>query len=249
MIRAPFGVLEGGREVRPDNAEWNCRNCSGSPVSTSHHTIRGMAPMPRPGLSDRRGLRDDERMTTLADLDWPRLTTRLELRPARAEDAAEVWRWHRSPVVTEWLSRLATDQAVFTARFESGLDETVLGLLDGRVVASAKVHIEDGWAQDEIAEQAAGRQCEVGWVLDPSVQGQGLGTELATGVLAIAFEGLGVHRAVAYCFADNTASQKVMERAGMRLEGRYRADSLHRSGRWLDSLAYAMLTDEWRARS
>lgn len=186
-------------------------------------------------------------MTVLADLDWPRRTERLELRPARAEDAVEVWRWHRLPVVTEWLPRLSTDQAAFIAHFDSRLDETVLALLGGRIVGSAKVHVEDGWAQAEIAEQARGRQCELGWVLDPAVQRQGLGTELAAGLLAIAFDGLRVRRVVAYCFADNTASWKVMEKVGMRREGHYRAESLHRSGRWVDGLAYAILTDEWRA--
>lgn len=188
-------------------------------------------------------------MTTLADLDWPRRTARLELRPARADDAAEVWRWHRLPAVTEWLSRLATDQAGFAAHFSSRLDETVLARLDGRIVGSAKVHVEDGWAQAEVAEQARGQQCEVGWVLDPSVQGRGFGTELAGELLAIAFDGLRVRRVVAYCFADNPASWKLMEKIGMRREGHYRAESLHRSGRWVDGLAYAMLADEWRAGS
>lgn len=187
-------------------------------------------------------------MMVLADLDWPRRTERLELRPARAEDAAAVWRWHRQPEVTEWLSRLATDQAAFTARFEARLDETVLVVLDSRIVGSAKLHVEDGWAQDEIAEQAHAQQCELGWVLDPTVQGKGLGTELAAELLAIAFDGLGVRRVVAYCFADNTASWKLMEKIGMRLEGHYRADSLHRSGRWMDSMAWALLAEEWQRR-
>lgn len=187
-------------------------------------------------------------MTALDEFDWPRRTARLELWPARADDAAEVWRWNRLPVVTEWLPRLATDQAAFTAHFEARLHQTVLARLEGRIVASAKVHVEDGWAQDEIAEQARGQQCELGWVLDPAVHRQGLGTELAAELLAIAFDGLGVRRVVAYCFADNTASWKVMEKVGMRREGHYRAESLHRSGRWVDGLAYALLAQEWRTR-
>ncbi|MCA0252373.1 MAG: GNAT family N-acetyltransferase [Actinobacteria bacterium] len=186
-------------------------------------------------------------MRTLNDLDWPRRTARLELRPARAQDAPEVWRWHRLPAVTEWLSRAAGDQAAFVARFESRLDETVVAVLDGRIVGSAKLHLEDGWAQDEVAAQAHRQQCELGWVLDPSVQGRGLGTELAAELLAIAFDGLRVRRVAAYCFADNTASWKVMQKVGMRLEGRYRAESLHRSGRWVDGMAWALLADEWRA--
>jgi RimJ/RimL family protein N-acetyltransferase len=36
-----------------------------------------------------------------------------------------------------------------------------------------------------------------------------------------------------------------MERVGMRREGAFRADSLHRDGRWLDSYAYGLLREEW----
>ena len=34
----------------------------------------------------------------------------------------------------------------------------------------------------------------------------------------------------------------------MRREEYALSDSLHRSGRWLDGLAYGLLADEWRAR-
>ena len=157
-----------------------------------------------------------------------------------------MWNWRRLPEVAEWLPQLATDQAAFAAHFDSRLSETVVALLDGRIVAFAKVKVEDGWAQHEIAEQARGQQCELGWILDPGVHRQGLGTELAADLLALAFEGLRVRRVVAYCFADNTPSWKLMGKIGMRREGHYRAESLHRSGRWLDGLAYAMLADEWQ---
>ena len=34
----------------------------------------------------------------------------------------------------------------------------------------------------------------------------------------------------------------------MRREAHTRADSLHRTGGWLDGMEYAVLADEWRAR-
>ena len=51
---------------------------------------------------------------------------------------------------------------------------------------------------------------------------------------------------LANCFADNVASSRLMERLGMRRETHALADSLHRSGEWLDSLGYALLAGEWR---
>jgi RimJ/RimL family protein N-acetyltransferase len=54
-----------------------------------------------------------------------------------------------------------------------------------------------------------------------------------------------VHRVVASCFLDNDASRRLMERLGMRRETHAVAESLHRSGRWLDTVGYALLADEW----
>jgi RimJ/RimL family protein N-acetyltransferase len=49
----------------------------------------------------------------------------------------------------------------------------------------------------------------------------------------------------ANCFADNVASWRLMERVGMRRELHAVRESLHRSGKWLDGLGYALLADEW----
>ena len=46
--------------------------------------------------------------------------------------------------------------------------------------------------------------------------------------------------------ADFTGhSWRLMERVGMRRESHFVRGSLHRSGEWLDKLAYALLADEW----
>ena len=50
-----------------------------------------------------------------------------------------------------------------------------------------------------------------------------------------------MRRVEAACFAENLASRRVMEKIGMRLEGVFREESLHRSGRWLDGMSYALL--------
>ena len=91
-------------------------------------------------------------------------------------------------------------------------------------------------------------QAELGWVVDPAYAGQGLATEAARAVLRICFEDLGLRRVTAQCFADNVASWRLMERLGMRREQYTVRDSLHRSGKWMDGMAYAILGDEWQAR-
>ena len=84
-------------------------------------------------------------------------------------------------------------------------------------------------------------------MLDPRFTGRGFATEAVRELLRLCFEDLGVRRVVAYCFADNQASWRLMERLGMRRETHAVEESLHRSGRWLDSYGYALLAEEWSA--
>lgn len=182
---------------------------------------------------------------TLADLDWPLRTERLEPRPGRAQDAAAIWPWYRSPEVQEWTTTLSPTLAAHQEHWEAGLAAAVVGLHEGAVVAVGKVERQDAWSQTDMRERAAGRQAELGWVLDPAVQGGGLGTEFAAALLGLAFDGISVRRVEAACFADNLASRRVMEKIGLRLEGVFREESLHRSGRWLDGMSYALLASEY----
>lgn len=182
---------------------------------------------------------------SLERLDWPLLTSRLTLRPARVSDATEIWAWQQLPEVIQWTPRQLPSLEAFTVHWVKHLDQTLVVGQGGRLIGSAKISVQNAWAQEEVVTQAAGAEAEIGWALNPSVHGQGYGTELAVGLLAICFDGLGLHRVVGICFANNAASARVMEKAGMRQEAHFRADSLHRDGRWYDTYCYAMLASEW----
>jgi RimJ/RimL family protein N-acetyltransferase len=188
-------------------------------------------------------------MTSLAGLSWPRNTDRLDVRPATADDAAELYAWQSDPAVSLWMPSEHTSPEQYAAWLTERLPETLVARLDGRIVAAAKLHVEDAWAQDEIADRARNTQAEVGWSVDPLHQGRGIATELAAELLRLCFAELGVRRVVAVCFADNAASWRIMEKLGMRKEAHFVADSLHRDGRWLDSAWYALLDDEWKQHS
>lgn len=184
----------------------------------------------------------------LTDLDWPLRTDRLSLRPAAPEDAEVIWPWYRLPEVQEWTTTLSPTFEAHQEWWNHTLAESVVALQHDRIVAAGKVARRDAWSQADMVEQARGRQAEIGWVLDPDVQGQGLGTEFAAALLHLAIDGLGVRRVEAQCFADNRASRRVMEKNGMRCEGVFVEESLHRSGRWLDGASYALLASEYRAQ-
>jgi len=190
-------------------------------------------------------------MTSKLDrVDWPVRTQRLSIRPATAADVDATWRFRRLPVVGEWITRAPTSRADYAEQFldPDRLAKTLVVELDGDVIGDLMLAIDDAWSQSEVEDRAKGVQAELGWVLDPAHGGNGYATEAVEAVIRICFERLGLRRVVANCFADNTASSRMMERLGMRLEVRTRQDSLHRSGRWLDGLGYALLADEWRAR-
>ncbi|MGO4536468.1 GNAT family N-acetyltransferase [Leifsonia sp. 2MCAF36] len=59
---------------------------------------------------------------------------------------------------------------------------------------------------------------EIGWHFHPDAWGNGYATEAASAVLERAF-GAGLPKVVAVTRTDNTASQRVCERIGMRYEG------------------------------
>lgn len=183
---------------------------------------------------------------TLADLAWPRRTSRMSVRPARAEDAEPLWPWRGLPEVNHYLGTTPADLDDFRAGWCEGLERSVVAELDGRPVGSGKVEVQDAWAQSAARDRARRTQAEIGWLLDPALHGQGLGTELARELLAIAFH-LGVRRVEAHAFAENTASVRIMEKIGLRREGYFVEESLHASGVWLDGVTYALLAREFHA--
>ncbi|MBN1485451.1 MAG: GNAT family N-acetyltransferase [Chloroflexia bacterium] len=95
-------------------------------------------------------------------------------------------------------------------------------------------------------ESAAAREADIGYELDPRCWGRGYATEAARAMLAFGFSELELHRVWAWCIAENARSARVLERIGMRQEGRLR-DKEYLRGRWWDTLLYAILDHEWAA--
>lgn len=184
----------------------------------------------------------------LSAVSWPVRTARLTIRPSTVDDLPAMFEIRRRPEVSEWLPTLPTDRDAFVERMSDPerLAVTLALEVDGALAGDLYLNIGAPWAQAEVADQARGTQAELGWVLAPEHAGRGLATEAAAELLRICFEDLGLRRVVALCFADNVASWTIMEKLGMRREEHNRAESLHRSGRWLDGLGYALLADEWR---
>jgi RimJ/RimL family protein N-acetyltransferase len=183
---------------------------------------------------------------SITDLAWPVTTERLALRPAEQRDALPTYAFRSKEGVARWLTNLPHDPAAWEAGFGDRIPHTLVVEKDGEVIGDLYLHVQDPWSQAEVREQAARTQAEIGYVFDPRYAGHGYATEAVRAELRICFDELGLRRVVASCFANNEASWRLMERVGMRRELYAVRESLHRSGMWLDGMAYALLADEWR---
>lgn len=92
------------------------------------------------------------------------------------------------------------------------------------------------------------RQGEIGYIFHPDHHGHGYATEATEVVVRMGFDGLGVHRLIGRLDGRNTASARLLERLGMRREAYFVQNEVVK-GEWTDEAVYAMLEDEWRARS
>lgn len=86
---------------------------------------------------------------------------------------------------------------------------------------------------------------EIGYWLGKPYWGRGITTVAVRAVTAYGFETLGLIRLEAHIFARNTASARVLEKAGYQREGLLRRASM-KEGEALDNVLYAILKEEWR---
>jgi RimJ/RimL family protein N-acetyltransferase len=87
---------------------------------------------------------------------------------------------------------------------------------------------------------------EIGYVLHPDRAGHGYATEAGRALLALAFDGLGLHRVVGRIDARNEPSAAVLRRLGMRQEAALIENEWFK-GEWTTEIDFAVLEHEWRA--
>ncbi len=115
----------------------------------------------------------------------------------------------------------------------------------GQIVAIGFLDVATGMGQPGMPQLTEG---VIGYIVDPAFANQGFGSTLARGLLAAAFDDLRLRRVTASCNADNPASARVLEKAGMRREQHGVEDSWHAELGWVDGYQYALLDKEWQAR-
>lgn len=88
----------------------------------------------------------------------------------------------------------------------------------------------------------------IGYSMDQNFIGRGIVTEAVHLVMDFAFNTINIHRIEAYVAPQNSASVRVLEKAGFTREGLLR-ELLFINGKWVDHYMYAILQREYRTRN
>lgn len=174
------------------------------------------------------------------------VTARVTFREFEDGDVDAVTVWMSDPAVSRfmtwdpgdrsraeaWLRQVAADASALP---RTSWELAVVEVATGLVVGAGRLTVRD-------AQHRCG---DVGYVLRRDRWGLGLGSEVARQLVERGFERVGLHRIEATCDVENVASARVLEKAGLRLEGRLR-ERYQIRGEWRDSLLYARLARDGR---
>lgn len=189
-------------------------------------------------------------------LGWPRLTERLALRPATLDDVDAIHEYRSRPDFVRYVTHGALTRDEVVARVTERIERSVLGARKpglglaveerdaGRLVGDVMLMVKPARS---IAGPVDAWEGMIGYGLHPDVHGKAYAAEVAAALLVIGFDDLGLRRIRADAMAENVASNRVLEKIGMRLEATERAACLGKDGRWLDVNWWALLRDEWSA--
>ena len=94
---------------------------------------------------------------------------------------------------------------------------------------------------------------ELGFIFAKAFWRHGYAFESSSEIMRYCFEELGAHRMMAQCCTENLASQKLLERLGMRKEAHHLHCASYKRDRlgnriWWDLFEYAILFDEWEQK-
>ena len=170
-------------------------------------------------------------------------TERLKLRKLTMRDAGDVFEYASVPGVSLYVSwtphRTIADTKSFLKhalfQYEKGIPASW-----GIVLKENNKLIGTGgylwWATEH-------SKAELGYVVSDKYWNKGYMTEALKKILQFGFETMNLERIEARCFVENTASERVMQKCGMKFEGILRS-SLFVKGEYRDFKLYSVLKSE-----
>ncbi len=185
--------------------------------------------------------------TTTLFADLPKLETeRLLLRRMRPDDAEDMFAYASDPEVTRYVlwdtHRSVEDSRAFLRFATEGYERGDFGGW-GLVLKASGAFIGTCGMEADYAREHS--RAELGYVLAREHWGRGLMPEAVRRVIRFCFGWMDLNRVEARCIAENTASARVMEKAGMTYEGTLR-EREYIKGAYRDMKLYSILKREYR---
>lgn len=154
--------------------------------------------------------------------------------------------WLNDPDVSRYLETRWTPQTIDTVRaFVEGMVDSPHSYLFGIFEITSASHVGNVKLGPIDPHHL---YADVSYFIgERSAWGKGYGTEAVRLATAFAFERLGLHRVQAGFYETNRGSQRVLEKAGFRFEGRLSKKLRQGDGApWEDHLWFGALRDDWR---
>lgn len=175
---------------------------------------------------------------------WQLQTKRLLLRPFREEDASEVQRLAGSVEVAD--TTLLIPHPYPDGAAEGFIASTRADWENGEQCVFAITLISSGELCGSMGLKVSPKheRGELGYWIGTPFWNQGYCTEAARAVLEFAFKKLNLNIVVAHHFVRNPASGRVLQKLGMKYEGRLR-QHVKKGERFEDLECYSILKTEW----
>jgi ribosomal-protein-alanine N-acetyltransferase len=171
-------------------------------------------------------------------------TERLLLRLITMKDAANIFAYASDPKVTQYVRFVThkniSDSRAFIRRVRASYKKGIDPVWGIELNASGQIIGTIGfldWPNDN-------RRAELGYALNRKYWGQGLVTEAASALCDFAFWKMKLNRIEAGTIVGHTASQRVLEKCGFRLEGVLRQREIIK-GRVVDVTMYSLLRQDY----
>ena len=142
------------------------------------------------------------------------MSSEVEIRPVRAEDAEAIYALRLLPSVIDGTMAIPSVRLEETQRRLASLgpdDHTFVAVVDGQVVGMAGLHVDSGKRR---------HTGSIGMMVHDQFQGRGIGRELLEALLHVADNFLGLVRVELEVYPDNERAIRLYESCGFEHEGR-----------------------------
>ena len=171
-------------------------------------------------------------------------TDRLSLRKARKEDLEDIFEYASNDNVArylQWDTHLNID---VTRQYLNDVLKEYSEGKDGPWMIVYKPDKKVVGAIHIITYDERNSTVEIGYVLSEKYWNRGIITEALKSVIAHCIDELRVNRIQLRCKSENTASERVMRKCGLKIEGEMR-DAVYEKGRYWNFRFFSVLKSEY----